>query len=166
MSLSERQETQADRNRKMIILSERDVEDATRLLRLLAGDDESSDVNGSPSPDAVDINRERLLIKARQVLRDRQIRCEYFNRAIFSEAAWDILLVLYVTDSAGARQTQATLSKRLATPPTTIQRWLDYLEKERLVRRDSHPNDRRVSFVMLQDKGRRALDDYLSAIGA
>lgn len=166
MPFPEPNESRPDREGKTVTLSELDIEDAIRLLRLLAGGEASSDVSG---PRAVvaersgDRNPQWLLSRARKAIRDRQLRTEYFNRAIFGEAAWDILLVLYVMDSAGSRQTQGTLSKRLTTPPTTVQRWVDYLEKENLVRRDPHPTDRRTAFVRLLDKGRKALDDYFTA---
>lgn len=166
MSLPESEQKLLEREGKTISLTEKDVQDASRLLRLLVGDEKSPDLKLSTVRGPVDRSREWLRSKAGQLLRDRQLRSDYFNRAIFSEAAWDILLVLYVTDSAGARQTQATLSKQLATPPTTVQRWIDYLEKEHLVRRNPHPNDRRVSFVTLLENGRKALDNYLSAIGS
>jgi DNA-binding MarR family transcriptional regulator len=53
----------------------------------------------------------------------------------------------------------------LTTPPTTVQRWVDYLEKEHLIRRDPHPTDRRTAFVSLLAKGRSSLDDYLAVVG-
>ncbi|MDP9423683.1 MAG: winged helix DNA-binding protein [Pseudomonadota bacterium] len=152
---------------KTVILSGRDVEHAARLLQLLAGDRSSPDVDGSAAHAAQAARSGHwLLARAQQVLRHRQLRTEYFPRSIFSEAAWEILLVLYVTDSAGPRQTLASLAKLTATPPTTVQRWVDYLVRERLVQRDSHPTDRRVTFVSLLGKGRKALDDYLSALAA
>jgi len=151
---------------RTITLSRSDIECAARLLHLITGQETSPETK-EQQPATVDTEehgRELFLSKARRIIRNRQLRTEFFNRAMFSEAAWDILLVLYVTDSAGTLQTQATLSKGLATPPTTIQRWVDYLEKERLVRRQPHPTDRRIAFVSLMDKGRNALENYLAAV--
>lgn len=156
----------AERHRRTIALSERDIQSAVRLLRLIAG--QASEVDASEQQATAvetDTLRQRpLVLKAGRIIRNRQLRSDYFHRAIFSEAAWDILLVLYVTESTGTPQTQATLSKGLATPPTTVQRWVDYLEKEHLVRRDPHPTDRRTAVVSLLDKGRKSLEDYLAAV--
>lgn len=41
-------------------------------------------------------------------------------------------------------------------------RWLDYLLHQNLARREPHPTDRRAAFVELTEKGRLALDKYLS----
>ena len=152
---------------RTIILSESDVASAVRLLRLIAGEAESStDAQRPPTTgETSDLDRQLRLSRARKLVSDRQLRCDYFNRAIFGEAAWDILLMLYIADSTGVLQTQATLSKALTTPPTTIQRWIDYLEKERLVQRNPHPTDRRTAFVSLLGKGRTALERYLAAVG-
>lgn len=164
MPLPERDDSQPES--KAIILSDRDVQDAARLLGLLTGDAKSRDLDGPRQAGEGVASRQWLLSVARKVMRDRQLRTEYFNRAMFGETAWDILLMLYDTDSAGPRQTQATLVKRLAMPASTIQRWLDYLVKERLVRRDPHPTDRRTAFFTLLDKGRNALENYLAAIAS
>lgn len=166
MNSFEPDQTGSEQLGRTITLFESDIECAARLLHLITGQETSPEAK-EQRPATVgteEQGREVLLSKARRILRNRQLRSEYFNRAMFSEAAWDILLLLYVTDSAGALQTQATLSKGLATPPTTIQRWVDYLEKERLVRRHPHPTDRRTAFVGLTDKGRNALENYLAAV--
>lgn len=155
-----------EQHQRTIVLSESDVEGAARLLRLITGQESVSDAHEQrvPAVETGSARKWRLLATAERLIRNRQLRCEHFHRAMFSEAAWDILLMLYVSDSAGEPQTQATLSKGLATPPTTIQRWVDYLEKERLVRRDPHPTDRRTSFVSLLEKGREALENYLAEV--
>lgn len=166
MTSTEPDEIGSEQQGRTITFSESDVECATRLLHLITGGEEAFQAKEHrlPTVEAGGPSRQLLLSKAGKIIRNRQLRAEFFNRAIFSEAAWDILLVLYVADSAGALQTQATLSKGLATPPTTIQRWVDYLEKERLVRRQPHPTDRRTAFVSLLDKGRTALENYLAAV--
>lgn len=166
MTSSEPDEIGSEQRGRTITLSESDVEDAARLLRLIMGEESALEAGGrGPAPgEAGGEGRQLLVAAAERIISNRQRRSDFFNRAMFSEAAWDILVLLYVTELAGTRQTQATLSKRLATPPTTIQRWVDYLEKEHLVRRDAHPTDRRTAFVSLMDKGRKALEDYLTAI--
>ncbi|HEY0629306.1 MAG TPA: MarR family transcriptional regulator, partial [Sphingomicrobium sp.] len=162
LTLPESDETSSERPGRMLALSEDDIESAVRLLRLITGEATASDP-AAPLPVTPE-NRHLLLARARKIIRNRQLRSEYFHRAMFGEAAWDILLLLYVAEGARSSQTRATLSKSLATPPTTIQRWVDYLEKEHLVRRDPHPTDRRTAFVSLLDKGRNTLEHYLAAV--
>lgn len=154
----------AERHHRTIALSESDIQSAVRLLRLIVGREADASEQQATAVETDNLRQGPLVSKAERLIRNRQLRSNYFHRAMFSEAAWDILLVLYVTESAGTPQTQATLSKGLATPPTTVQRWVDYLEKEHLVRRDPHPTDRRTAVVSLLDKGRKALEDYLAAV--
>jgi DNA-binding MarR family transcriptional regulator len=81
---------------------------------------------------------------------------------MFGEAAWDMLLGLYILDVAGQRQTIGNLMRLAGTPTTTAKRWLDFLMSHDLVRRDFHPTDRRTSFVSLTPKAREKLDLYYS----
>jgi MarR family transcriptional regulator for hemolysin len=56
---------------------------------------------------------------------------------------------------------QLELSKRVGIASTTAVPALDYLEKRGLVKRVRDPNDRRKYFVMLQDEGKRLVDEML-----
>jgi len=97
--------------------------------------------------------------RARIILNSRRLRAKFFSPSMFGEPAWDILLVLYVEQG---RQTIGNLTKAIATPLTTTTRWIEYLEKKLLIEREPHPNDKRVVFIKLVEKGRKLLDDYLS----
>jgi DNA-binding MarR family transcriptional regulator len=81
---------------------------------------------------------------------------------MFGEPAWDMLLALYVSEQSGPRHTIVKLVAQAAAPATTALRWLEYLDKERLVVRHSNPIDRRATFIELSDKARLALDAYYS----
>lgn len=142
-----------------IVLSERDAREAARLLRVLtqAFDDQPSSFECGD-----DLSRDDLILRARIVLNSRRHRSHFFNPAMFGEPAWDMLLVLYVTERSEGRQSIGRLAEWIETPLTTAIRWIDYLEKERLVKREPHPNDKRVMFIRLSDKGRELLDSYLS----
>ena len=105
-----------------------------------------------------------FLSKAKSVLNRRRLRSRFFNRAIFGEPAWEILLVLYISDVSGGRQTIGKLADWIDTPLTTALRWIAYLEKERLVERQAHPQDKRVVFLRLLDKGRNSMEAYLSSL--
>lgn len=94
----------------------------------------------------------------------RRLRARHFSRAMFAEPAWDMLLLLYLADSAQERQTIGQLAEGIETPLTTVLRWVGYLEKEHLVERQDHPTDRRIVFIGLTNKGRTALETYLTEL--
>lgn len=87
---------------------------------------------------------------ARQAYRDRRRRNEIFgNDTLFGEPAWDILLDLFIASKERKRVPVTSACIGAAVPPTTALRWLQVLEKEGLVIRESDPNDARRMFVGL-----------------
>ena len=150
-----------------VAFSRQDVEDAQRLLSRIA----QSTAAGSPrqpmSPlfaNADGHNKIVLQALARKVFIHRRERLKKLNPAMFGEPAWDMLLALYFTEDAGPRQTVGRLIKMSNAPATSALRWVHYLEKEQLVVREPHPNDRRVMFLDLTAKARNLLEDYLRSL--
>jgi DNA repair protein RadC len=82
---------------------------------------------------------------------------------MFGEPAWDMLVALYVADAAGRDVSVSGLAEWSECPRTTGLRWLAFLEKEGLIRRRSHPSDRRMYFSELAEDARRALDEFFSS---
>lgn len=151
-----------DLNEPTVVLSEKDVREAARLLKLL-----STALAGQSNfmvREEEGVSRDELILRARIVLNSRQLRTKYFNRAMFGEPAWDVLLALYITEQTKGRQSIGRIADWIQTPLTTVARWIDYLEKERLVSREAHPNDKRVIFICLLDKGRDLMDGYLGGM--
>lgn len=109
--------------------------------------------------------RELLLARARASVARRKRRALNFNSAMFGEPAWDMLLALYTAEAGASRIAVTGLTKLSGAPPTTALRWLDYLAKERMVMREPHPVDRRLTYVSLTDKGRQALDAHFDDPG-
>lgn len=105
--------------------------------------------------------RETLRGYADQIRQSRDLRHKSFDRNLFGEPAWDILLTLYMIDGDRRRLSTRDLSKHANLALTTALRWLDYLEEQDLVTRKTNPFDRRVIYVELSDKGRVAMDHYL-----
>jgi DNA-binding MarR family transcriptional regulator len=105
----------------------------------------------------------------RQMLREhaslirsaRDLRQESFDRNIFGEPAWEMLLALYVIDGEQRRLSTRQVAKLASLSLTTTLRWLDYLEEQDLVSRQTNPFDHRVVYTELSDKGRAAMDTYL-----
>ena len=155
-----------------IALTRKDVHDAARLLKLIAGRDDlagatyGAGVSLHAKPDPANtraVDRELLFSRAQRAVSARRARANYLNKDVFGEPAWDILLALYISDFAGGRRTLGSLSQSTGTPPSTMLRWFSYLEEEGLVERRPHPTDKRTAFVQLAEKGRAALDKYFSS---
>lgn len=155
---------------KTVTFSEKDIRDAVRLLRLISvtapWDPVPSQMDAPRRSLAKGSSRDELISRARVVLHARRVRARHFDRAMFGEPAWDILLLLYLADSAEARQTVGQLAASVETPLTTVLRWVGYLENEQLVERVDHPTDRRIAFVRLTSKGRNAFEAFLNDISS
>lgn len=152
---------------KTVTLTEKDLRDAARLFRLMSDLDSparglSAAFPGSAGGAGAD--RENLISRARMIVNSRRLRERYFDRQLFGEPAWDILLLLYISENSSARLTTTRLADLIDTPLTTVGRWLSHLENAKLIERQAHPTDRRTVFINLLKKGRAALDTYLSSI--
>jgi len=99
--------------------------------------------------------------RARHELGNRRRRMSIFGNAMFGEAGWEVLLLLYGEQSL-APQTIAGIGKGVTSAPTTVLRWLDHLESQKLVSRRDHPTDTRAVLVELTDKAVKFLDLYFS----
>lgn len=152
---------------KTVTLTEGELRAAAKLLKVLAGLEQvrsrelTNVLEKAAGTDSYQ-GRELLVERARQTLANRTRRLQFFNRAMFGEAAWDMLLALYVSDQSEARHTVSGLINLSGVAPTTALRWLNFLRQEQLVTRLSSPTDRRVFYIELTDEGLRALDAYFA----
>lgn len=148
---------------KTVTLSERDLEDARRLFELLSTEDPRSKGNELPRilHERVQGERGKLERRAQRILTLRRRRAEGFGKAMFSEPAWDMLLILYASNSS-ERLTVNRLIRLSGASKATALRWIDYLVDQRLIARTPHPTDARCVFVVLTEKGKGSLDAYLS----
>jgi DNA-binding MarR family transcriptional regulator len=80
---------------------------------------------------------------------------------MFSEPAWEMLLMLYVLEGE-ARQKVSRLAEIAEISKSTALRWIDYLHAQGLIVRESHPNDKRAAYVELTEKGHGAIEMYLN----
>ena len=103
-----------------------------------------------------------LAAGAKQQWSERRLRAQYFAPALFSEPGWDMLLGLYVADPIQGRVRTTQLAEIAGAALTTALRWIDYLETAKLVERQPHPNDRRIVWVVLTDRGRELLTEYFT----
>lgn len=146
---------------RTVKLSQEDLQSARRLLELLA-ELERKTTSETLTEFGERPSRQALAERAREEFHNRRRRSAVFGPSMFGEAAWDMLLALYVFDESGRRQTVGSLMRLAGTPMTTAKRWLDFLTARDFVRRDPHPTDRRTGFVSLTDKARQKLDMYYS----
>lgn len=148
--------------------TDRDLQDAARLLEMIASltkhDKGQAVRRAKPEEPAGMTDPEALVAKARRHLRDRELRKQFLSRATFGEPAWEMLLVLYIQQFSDKRLTIGRLADLVDTPLSTAQRWIAYLQKERLIDKEGHPADRRMAYVTLLDKGRAVLDEYFARV--
>lgn len=105
--------------------------------------------------------RRVLCERARQIRYSRDLREKLFDRNIFGEPAWDILLALYTINDE-RRLSIRELCELADVALTTALRWLDSLEEQGMVDRVPNRFDQRMVCIALADKGRAAMDSYLS----
>jgi hypothetical protein len=108
--------------------------------------------------------RELLRVDATRVQSSRELRRKLFDKHIFGEYGWDILLALYVSESVRGRLNTTELCEHSGAAMTTALRWLDFLEERDLINRFDSPVDQRIVYVELSDKGRMAMDTYFLKI--
>jgi DNA-binding MarR family transcriptional regulator len=145
-----------------VLLKESELGAVRQLLEQLVAShgvqDESANILQGPERDS----ERRCIELARRIVTARQVRSAHFKKPMFGEPAWDMLLALYANSTDGPRQSIGRLTALSGSPPTTALRWLDYLVKEQLVAREANPTDGRSDFVELTEKGRSAMERYLS----
>ena len=167
----ERSKQNQTKSSKTVTLSEKDVKDAARLLRLFSDPAAHGSAFSGLFPPIGESStglpdRQTLLSRARIVLNGRRARKSFFRRDLFGEPAWEIILALYVAEEMAGRLTISKLAEEVEAPLSTVIRWVKTLEEESLVVRVDHPTDRRTVFIRLLEKGRKALDTYLGQLPA
>jgi DNA-binding MarR family transcriptional regulator len=116
-----------------------------------------------PPGDALDQRHKERLVRAAELeLARRKKRARHLPAELFGEAAWSMLLDLYVSEHYG--RTVSTTSACLAAevPPTTALRWLELLEAKQLVRRVPMKGDRRVRHVVLTGEAYSTISNLLA----
>jgi DNA-binding MarR family transcriptional regulator len=108
-----------------------------------------------------DLGNRTHLEKAVYLYEHRRKRNGYFDGALFSDPAWDILLDLYIAQESGREIAVQSACIGAAVPPTTALRWLKVLEDHKLVKRREDPQDHRRRFIRLTPMAVDALTRYL-----
>lgn len=148
-----------------VSLSDQDVSDAIRLMRLICDAQGRSTERGLSSLSGSE-QIDQCLPLARTIFLSRRLRQRYFPKSIFGEPAWDMLLALFTNVDSGEDPTVTNLAHHVDCPLTTALRWLDYLEQARFITRRPHSTDKRVMVVNLTSSAREKLTTYFEALGA
>jgi len=95
----------------------------------------------------------------------RRERRHFLPVDLFSDPAWDMLIMLYCAEGQGQPVTVTALCNAADIPPTTGLRWVNELERRGLIVRRPHPSDRRSTLAALSEEARERLRAFFSRVG-
>ena len=101
----------------------------------------------------------------RLIIRQRQLRSQYFDSELFADPAWDILLDLTAARAEHTRVSVTSLCIASGVPPTTALRWIGQMVEAGLLERVEDETDRRRAFIQLSDKAADAMARYFAELG-
>lgn len=119
-----------------------------------------SDRNAVPQ-----IGREELEWAAMSMIADRRRRYGYFDKRLFADPAWDILLAMTVAECRQQRVTISQLCDRIDAPMTTALRWIASMTEDGLLIRRDDLTDKRRKFIELAPDALSGMIQYCSARG-
>ena len=102
----------------------------------------------------------------RRIIRQRQLRSEFFDRDLFADPAWDMLLDLTAARAEHTRVSVTSLCIASGVPPTTALRWIGQMTEAGLMERVEDETDRRRAFIALSDKAADGMARYFEKVGA
>ena len=108
--------------------------------------------------------RRQLAILACRIYDARRTRDKFFERSLFSDPAWDMMLALYCFPARGEILSVSGLCYASGAKPTTALRWQKELIDAGLMERGPDGIDRRRHLVRLTAEGRAVLESYLTRI--
>jgi DNA-binding MarR family transcriptional regulator len=101
--------------------------------------------------------RAHFIEAARETQRQRRLRYRFIRKDYFGEAAWEILLYLYVEEDV-RRVSVTTVAAETEIALTTALRWISQLEQSGRVFCSADPVDGRVRQLRLTDKAKQEMD--------
>jgi DNA-binding MarR family transcriptional regulator len=113
------------------------------------------------APPSSRLSDKKLAVIASSVYRTRRRRPKYFDRSLFGEPAWDMLLDLFANAALGRQVNVTSLCLAANVPQSTALRYITLLEENGLIERCASPEDGRVMLVDLSTTGYRQMRRYL-----
>lgn len=135
---------------------------ASTLARLSTGP--ASTERPAPIPANIDAPQVSGEI-VRQVIRARRLRSRFFEKELFADPAWDMLLDLLQAEIAQLRVPVSSLCIAADVPATTALRWLKAMTDKGIFLRRADPHDGRRVFVELSPGASGAMRRYFAEVG-
>lgn len=102
----------------------------------------------------------------RNLIKLRRLRDSFFDKDLFADPAWDILLDLMAAKLEGQNVSVSSLCIAAAVPPTTALRWITAMTESGMLLRHQDPEDARRVFIILSDEVTAKLNEYFAATEA
>ncbi len=100
----------------------------------------------------------------RQMIAARQARAKFFDRELFADPAWDMLLDLTAAQAEDQRVSVTSLCIAAEVPATTALRWIKQLVDTGVFKRVADPTDRRRAFIALSEQSSQAMARYFAEV--
>lgn len=100
-----------------------------------------------------------------RIIRQRQLRQRYFERELFADPAWDILLDLAAARAEHRRVSVTSLCIAASVPASTALRWITQMTAMGILVRQPDAEDRRRAFIALSDRAADAIAKYFEELG-
>jgi len=110
-------------------------------------------------------NAEISVDAVRDAIRARRLRYQLFDKELFADPAWDMLLDLFQAELAQIRIPVSALCTAAAVPPTTALRWIKTMTDADLFRRRADAYDGRRIFMELSPAASAGMRRYFEIIG-
>ena len=102
--------------------------------------------------------------EVRAVIRMRRLRDRFFDRELFADPAWDMLLDLMAARIERVQVAVSSLCIAACVPPTTALRWIKTMTDYCLFDRVADPDDGRRVFIRLSDTAAESMSRYFAAL--
>ena len=101
----------------------------------------------------------------RRVIRARRLRSRFFDRELFADPVWEMLLELLQAEIDQHRVPVSSLCAASGVPSTTALRWIATMTNVGLLQRRADRHDGRRVFVELTVSASRAMRLYFKELG-
>ncbi|MEG3149096.1 hypothetical protein U1769_04290 [Sphingomonas sp. ZT3P38] len=164
-----RSDAESSRLRRLNKEVARIAEVLARLTREEEGDStlRSAGLKSRPGHHAALPDGDSMPVSAREVrdvIRARRLRDQYFQRGLFEDPAWDMLLDLFAAELEETRVSVSSLCIAAAVAPTTALRWIAKMTEAGVFVRQADPFDKRRAFMALSPGARHGMRDYFMAL--
>lgn len=102
-----------------------------------------------------------LIQLARRIISFRRKRDSMFDRILFADPEWDILLDLFAQGGVGRRVSMSSLCIAAAVPTTTAVRCINAMVEQGLLARSRDANDARRVLIELTEESRHKMRTLL-----